>query len=271
MYPLRVFSEIAVDAPLYEINASKAKISSGLCTKNIGEGNNLIDDSVTYKSKCEGDGLGPKIVYDMGGNAFLSFTTSGKPNDDNMLKTRSELAFTDPERPYFQFGKDYYISFKLKIPDNSTQVNINKSFYVLQFWQCAGASPIAGIRLAPPNKHSKKSTTNINFMTRGDFSEGSTVHFNITNNEWTQFIVKVNVNPRKGKGQFIVWKNINEVKVETHNSYGYFNKSTCTKNKRPEQHFRIKFGIYKDYEKGKKFTINFDDVLIGETFDSVLQ
>ncbi|MDO6838040.1 heparin lyase I family protein [Paraglaciecola chathamensis] len=270
---LQIYIGIAKEHPLYQIatrSIHKPIISVGICTKSIGEGNNLIEHSVTYKSKCEGDGHGPKLEYETDGTPYLTFKTSGKEEAGYMPKSRTELAITDPKRPYFQFGKDYYIGFKLKIPDSSAAVAINNSFYIFQLWQCSGASPIAGLRLSPSDKYTDNSTTNINFMTRGDFSEGSTVHFNIQNDKWIHFIVKVNVNPRKGRGQLTVWKNINEVKVETNTSFGYFNKGICTKGKRPPQHFRVKFGIYKNFEKNKNFIINYSNFVVGDTFDSVI-
>ena len=66
-----------------------------------------------------------------------------------------------------------------------------------------------------------------------------------------------------------VWIDQDPNPVIDTNSFGFFNVGTCVPGRRPPQHFRVKFGIYKDTEAGKRYEVRYDDFRIGSTYASV--
>jgi hypothetical protein len=79
---------------------------------------------------------------------------------------------------------------------------------------------------------------------------------------WHRFVVSYVVSPRKG-GEVKVWIDQDPDPVIDTHSFGFFNVGTCVEGSRPQQHFRVKFGIYKDTEPGKCFDVRYDDFRIG--------
>lgn len=229
------------------------------CAQQIGSGGNLFESGIRYLGKCQGAGLTPEISGTHNHQKYLKFHT--EPSYTGTDKTRTELAVTDR---MFPFRENFYIGFRLMIPDD---VSITEDFfYLMQLWQCSGAGPIAGVRMSRGESHK------INFMTSGDSTPAGRGigGMELIPNMWHRFIIKVNVNPRNGDGEFVVWKDEEAGKLyDVNRSYGYYNIGTCAQGERPPQHFRIKFGIYKGNEPNKYFETRFDDIRIGDTYQSV--
>lgn len=228
------------------------------CSSSIGAGGNLIENGKTFAGKCEGAGLAPKISGPRDLAKYIQFT-----NDSNYSggsTTRSELAITSE---YFPFNEVLYVGFNLMIPANVDYTD--EFFYLMQLWQCSPASPIAGIRLSrgAGNSHT------INFMTRGDYREGSFATHHLAPGAWHSVILQYTVNPRNGDGKVALWLDHNGTPIVENTSYGFFNVGVCSPRVRPPQHFRIKFGMYKGDEPGRKFDVRIDNFRVGNTYNSV--
>lgn len=226
------------------------------CNSDIGSGGgDLIEAGVRYRGQCEGAGIAPQIVRE-GGARYLKFATD--PAYQGETRTRSELALTSR---WFRFGEPVYVGFRIQIPEGAAKTR--DFFYVMQFWQCPGASPIAGIRISRGHSH------RINFMTRGDSRAGSMAAYKLHPDTWTSFVIKAVVDAGDGRGSFAVWHDP-DVEPEVYRGrYGYSENGTCVNHNQPPQRFRIKFGIYKGNESGKRYEVDYDDVRIGNDFDSV--
>lgn len=226
------------------------------CTSDISNGGgDLVEGRVRYRGKCEGAGIAPQIVQ-KGGTRYLKFATD--PAYQGQTRTRSELALTGR---WFQFGEPVYIGFRIQIPQGAAKTR--DFFYVMQFWQCSGAAPIAGIRIRRGHSH------RINFMTRGDSRAASMATYELNPDTWTSFVVKAVVDPGGGRGSFAVWHDP-DVEPEVYRGpYGYSKNGTCRNRIRQPQRFRIKFGLYKGNESRKRYEVDYDDIRIGNSFDSV--
>ena len=226
---------------------------SGLCSSQIGSGGNLLEDGQRYPGKCEGGGQAPAIVSSKSYLRHLWFRNDPSYAGDS--KTRSELAFT---QQYFPFDEQVYLGFRMMIP-RGTDVSVNSAFYLLQLWQCPQAGPIGGIRLTGGTSH------RVQFITRGDFEEGSFVSLDMLPGVWHRFVVSIIARPRNG-GEMKVWIDQNPDPVIDTSSFGYFSLGKCAPGRRPPQQFRVKFGIYKSTEAGKYFDVRYDDFRIGSSF-----
>jgi len=233
--------------------------SSQACSDKIGRGGNLVEGSDYYLGKCEGSGLSPQINGKAQGR-YLEF--SNNHNYKGGIKTRSELALTEE---YFPFNERKYIGFKIQIPHGVSSTD--DFFYLMQFWQCSPASPIAGIRVSRGDGNSH----NINFMTRNDSSSKTLGYYSLTPGAWHSVIIMIDPSSRSryGKGEMKVWIDQNGKALTYEGNIGYNNLGTCEKNKYPPQHYRLKFGIYKGDEPGRKFNVRYDDIRIGSTYSSV--
>jgi hypothetical protein len=226
------------------------------CNADIRNGGgDLVEAGVRYRGKCEGAGMAPKIEK-KGGVQYLKFATD--PSYQGQSKTRSELALT---HTWFPFGEPVYISFRIKVPKEVDKTA--EFFYMMQFWQCSGASPIAGLRMSRGHSH------RVNFMTRGDSRAASMATYDLSPDTWTSFVIGAVVDPNGGKGKFIVWNNPGDKPEEYNGLYGYAESGTCRDGTKPPQKFRIKFGIYKGNEKSKRYEVHYDDIRIGNRFASV--
>jgi Polysaccharide lyase len=236
----------------------------GLCSSTMGSGGNLMELGQTYFGKCEGGGIEPEIVGTQTYLKHLWFRNDPKCDRnskkcDKDSKTRTELAVT---QQYFPFDEQVYLGFRMMIP-RGTDITVDSSFYLLQLWQCGEAPPIGGINLTGETSHRVK------FMTRGDFRHGSFVSLDMLPGVWHRFIVSIIARPRNG-GELKVWIDQNPNPFTSTHSFGFFNVGKCDPGLRPPQHFRVKFGIYKDTEPGKYFDVRYDDFRIGSSYWSVM-
>jgi hypothetical protein len=226
------------------------------CDADISNGaGDLIEGGVRYRGKCEGAGIAPKIEEE-DGIRYLKFATN--PSYQGKTKTRSELALTNE---WFPFGDAVYIGFRIKLPGEVDKTDA--FFYMMQFWQCSPAAPIAGVRISRGHSH------RVNFMTRGDASASSMAAYDLGPDTWASFVIKAIVDPTGEKGRFSVWNDPTEKPKVYRGSYGYARNGTCRGREEPPQGFRIKFGIYKGNETNKLYEVNYDEIRIGTTFDSV--
>ena len=228
-----------------------------LCSSSIGAGGNLLEAGQRYAGKCQGGGLAPDIVGDKPFLHHLRFAND--PGYRWTGKTRTELAVTQRN---FPFDERVYLGFRMMIP-RGTDVSVGSAFYLLQLWQCAGAPPIAGIRLTEGTSHT------VNFMTRGDFRGASFADLDLLPGVWHRVILSFVVRPRGG-GEVKLWVDQHPDPIVDTNSFGFFNVGTCVEGRRPPQHFRVKFGIYKDTEPGQHFDVRYDDFRIGNSYRSVM-
>jgi len=196
------------------------------------------------------------MILKEGGVRFLEFATDPGRQGEN--RTGTELALTSH---WFDFGEPVYIGFRLRIPRDVDETNA--FFYLMQFWQCAGASPLAGIRMSRGYSH------RINFMTRGDSRAASMATYELGPDTWNTFVIKVKGDPTGENSSFRVGNDPDQEPAGFSGAYGYAEKGTCNDRVEPLQRFRLKFGIYKGSENGKQFKVNYDDLRIGNSFDAV--
>jgi Polysaccharide lyase len=218
-------------------------------------GGDLVEGRVMYQGKCEGAGVAPAI-YEKDGIRYLKFATD--PSYQGKTKTRSELALTGR---WFPFGEPVYVGFRTRIPKEADRTQA--FFYMMQFWQCAGASPIGGVRISRGYSH------RVNFMTRSDSRAASMATYDLSPDSWTSFVIKVSVDPGGKKGSFAVWNDPEDDPRAYNGPYGYAEEGRCKDEIEPPQRFRIKFGIYKGNENNKLYEVDYDDIRIGNTFDAV--
>ena len=226
------------------------------CNADIGNGGgDLVEEGVRFRGKCEGAGISPKIEK-KGGVRYLKFAADRSYRGNT--KTRSELALT---RKWFPFGKPVYIGFRIRLPEEVDKTN--DFFYIMQFWQCSSASPIAGVRMSRGRSH------RVNFMTRGDSRAASMATYDLGPGVWTSFVIKAIVDPSGEQGRFVVWDNAEQKPKVYKGPYGYAKIGTCRDRTETPQRFRIKFGIYKGNENNKRYEVHYDDVRIGNSFNNV--
>ncbi|GAB3750861.1 hypothetical protein [Microlunatus parietis] len=252
------------------------------CSAEIGAGGNLREGEDFFQGKCQGAGEAPRITGTSEARA-LTFRTDkdfrypGAIIEDpakntwqdaagNTLRDRSELA-TGWDLP---FHTDVWVGFDVRIPAGVDDVT-GSGAYVLQLWQCT-ANPIGGVRIqsGAGNGH------NLQFVRRGE-EPGMELEYNkamatksVGTDEWHSFVIKYNVEPyHEGapKGRIAVWhRRVGATTVETklferEEYFGYATRSRCTGEFRNE--FKIKFGLYKDYQPGATFRSDFRDLRIG--------
>jgi hypothetical protein len=224
------------------------------CSSAMGSGGNFTEGPYVLKGKCNGGGLSPRIIFDPKESHFLSFTIDPKQSVAG-IRDRAELAFV---RRYFPFYEQLFIGFRLMIPDSVDATE--ESFYALQLWQCAGLPPIAGVRVQRGTSHS------INFMTRGQKSGRSRAKFGLEPGQWHEFVLYMIPGPAED-ALFHVFAD-GELLVQSRVSYGFGAANACGE-KSNEHQYRVKFGIYKAGEPGKRFVINYDDFTIANGYQLV--
>ncbi|NQZ01647.1 MAG: heparin lyase I family protein [Bdellovibrionales bacterium] len=232
------------------------------CSSRIGAGGSLIEGQQRYAGKCHGAGNSPELAGSK--DKYLKFSTDQSHNKKET--TRTELAIT---QEYFQFNRLRYIGFKLRIPEGTSDTN--EFFYLMQMWQCSPASPIMGIRL----DRGKGGSHSINFMTRNDHNNTGGRRFlsyDLTPGKWHSFVIAMQPSSRGrfGKSRMSVWADGKRNSVTEAKNIGNFKKGRCEGGKRPPQHYRIKFGIYKGGEPGKRFEVHYDDIKVGDWYKDVV-
>jgi hypothetical protein len=246
------------DLPIVYVAATvenNASISSPEnCGAVMGSGGNFKESSYTLKGKCNGGGLSPRIVYDPDQSHFLSFTISPEQSVAG-IRDRAELAFV---QRYFPFYEQLFIGFRLMIPEGTDVTE--ESFYALQLWQCAGLPPIAGVRVRRGSSHT------IDFMTRGEQRGRSRTTFDLEPGKWHEFVLYMIPGPTKGALFYVIADS--KLLVQSRVPYGFGAANACGEN-RNEHQYRVKFGIYKGGEPGKRFSINYDDLTIANRYESV--
>ena len=246
--------------PTYSITLDEGTATSvtnpEMCNGEISNGGgDLVENGVRYRGKCEGAGVVPKIGK-ADGMRYLKFSTD--PSYRGESRTRTELALT---RKWFSFEEPVYIGFKIRIPERVDKTD--SFFYLMQFWQCPGASPIAGIRMSRGYSH------RVNFMTRGDSRSAGMATYDLSPGIWASFVIKAVVDPTGDRGSFVVWHDPEEEPNVFNGAYGYVRNGTCRDRTEPPQRFRLKFGIYKGNEHRRRYEVDYDDIRIGNSFVAV--
>ncbi|GFD75872.1 hypothetical protein KUL113_52920 [Tenacibaculum sp. KUL113] len=219
-----------------------------LCAEKINDGHgDLLTSKVMLRGKCEGNGQSASITQ-IGNRNALQFLAEGASLGSKV--SRTELALTSMN---LEFKKPIAITFDLMIPSSADVTN--GFYYLMQFWQCSPFSPLGGIRVVRGSSHK------INFMTRGDKSEvGSSFYsLELRPGEWTTLELRLNVSPEDESSYFEVWSQGTLVGKRT-GPFGFSSKFSCKGNSKAPEHFRLKFGIYKEYEDKKSFEVFFDNI-----------
>jgi hypothetical protein len=251
------------------------------CSATLGAGGNLREGAGWFPGKCQGAGQAPQTTGSSDPRA-LTFRTdkdfkyegaiiedpaknTWKDAAGNTLRDRSELA-TGWDLP---FHTDVWVGFDVRIPKGVDDVT-GSGAYVLQLWQCT-ANPIGGVRIqsGAGNGH------NLQFVRRGeepgtDYNTSMATK-NVGADEWHSFVIKYNVEPYHDgapKGRIAVWHKsattVEEKLFEREEYFGYATRSRC-KNDSFKNEFRIKFGMYKDYQPGATFRSDFRNVRVAAT------
>lgn len=276
---------VATTVPSYAMGISGQSWSiegAADCSETIGAGGNLHEGRRVFFGKCQGAGESPRVTGTT--NPALTFRTDKdfrysdailQDSSTNTwidaagktLRDRSELA----TRWDLPLHTDVWVGFDIRIPAGVSDVS-GYGAYVLQLWQCT-ASPIAGVRIQSGAGNGHK----LQFVRRG---EDPSVDYNrsmattsIGTNEWHSFVIKYRVEPYQAggaKGSIEVYQRrvgatTTERKLLDRAEYfGYAQSSTCP-NDSFKDAFRIKFGMYKDYQPGSTFRADFRNVRIGSS------
>ncbi|GFD69176.1 heparin lyase I family protein [Alteromonas sp. KUL106] len=219
-----------------------------LCAEKINDGHgDLLTSQVMLRGKCEGNGQSASIANLDGRNA-LQFLAAGESLHSKV--SRTELALTSLN---LEFDKPITITFDLMIPSSADVTN--GFYYLMQFWQCSPLSPLGGIRVVRGSSHK------INFMTRGDDSEvGSSFYsLELKPGEWTALELRLNVSSEDEFSYFEVWSK-GALVGKRIGPFGFSSKFSCKGNSKAPEHFRLKLGIYKEYEDKKRFEAFFDNI-----------
>ncbi|WP_369374438.1 heparin lyase I family protein [Promicromonospora sp. Populi] len=259
-----------------------------LCGAEIGAGGNLFENGRTYDGRCQGAGQVPTITGTAEAPA-LTFRTKHDfrypgailenaemntwvGSDGKRLRDRTELATTRGTLP---FNTNVWVGFDIRIPAGVDDVT-GSGAYVMQLWQC-NANPIGGVRIqsGAGNGH------NLQFTRRGDDPTVSDTYYNtsmatqsIGTDEWHSFVIKYHVTPYSAggaKGLIEVWhRRVGATTVETkileqEDYFGYRPNTTCDDGEDIyyDDSFRIKYGMYKDYQPGATFRADYRNVRIG--------
>ncbi|WP_152362519.1 heparin lyase I family protein [Microlunatus speluncae] len=257
------------------------------CDFEMGAGGNLREGDGFFPGKCQGAAEPPQITGTSENGRALTFRTDkdfeypGAILDDparntwvdaagDRLRDRSELA-TGWDLP---FHTNVWVGFDVRIPEGVDDVT-GSGAYVLQLWQCI-ANPIGGVRIqsGAGNGH------NLQFVRRGEDPDTnydiSMATQSVGTNEWHSFVIKYNVEPYHpggSKGSIAVYHKevgatVEEKLFEQDEYFGYATRSIC-RNDSFENTFRIKFGLYKDYQPGATFRSDFRNVRIGGSKEAV--
>ncbi|GGM23003.1 heparin lyase I family protein [Promicromonospora citrea] len=257
-----------------------------LCGPGIGDGGNLIENNRTYTGKCQGAGEAPQITGSTETGRALTFRTDANfeyPDatledaekniwlgpDGHRLRDRTELA---TPRGGLPFHTNVWVGFDIRIPRGVDSVT-GSGAYVMQLWQCT-ANPIGGVRI----QSGAGNMRNLQFVRRGDdpnqpddYYDKAMTTKGISADEWHSFVIKYNVEayrPGGPKGRIEVWHRrvgattVEEKILERDDYYGYGSSARC-KGDYYDDSFRIKFGMYKDYQPGATFRADFRNVRIG--------
>ena len=257
--------------------------NAAACSATIGDGGNLLEGGRWFPGKCQGAGQSPQITGTSDARA-LTFRTdkdfryegaivedpaknTWKDAAGNTLRDRSELA-TPWDLP---FHTDVWVGFDVRIPAGVDDVT-GSGAYVLQLWQCT-ANPIGGVRIqsGAGNGH------NVQFVRRGeepgtDYNTSMATK-SVGTDEWHSFVIKYRVEPYHDgapKGSIAVYHRrvgattVEEKLFEQDEYFGYATRSRCADDSFKNE-FRIKFGMYKDYQPGATFRSDFRNVRIGAT------
>lgn len=253
-----------------------------LCSAGIGDGGNLWEGGRRVATgKCQGAAQSPQITGTSDARA-LTFRTdkdfrypgaivkdpaanTWKDSAGNTLRDRSELA-TDRDLP---FHTDVWVGFDLRIPAGVDDVT-GSGAYLMQLWQCT-AHPIGGVRIqsGAGNGH------NVQFVRRGE-EPGTDYNTSMATksvgvNEWHSFVIKYHVAPYHdgaAKGTIAVYHKrvgattVEEKVFEQDEYFGYATRTACDGDSFANE-FRIKYGMYKDYQPGATFRSDFRNVRIG--------
>lgn len=256
------------------------------CNSEIGHGGNLIENGRRYTGKCQGAGQEPTITGTSGTPDARALTFRTKHDfeypgarlenaelntwvgaDGKRLRDRTELATQKGGLP---FHTNVWVGFDIRIPKGVDDVTGSGAF-VMQLWQCH-AGPIAGVRIqsGAGNGH------NLQFVRRGD-EPGMDKEYNkamatkpLVPNEWHSFVIKYHVERYRAggpKGLIEVWQRkvgatTTETKLFARETYFGFGPDNCD-NDTFAENFRIKYGMYKDYQPGATFRSDFRNVRIG--------
>ncbi|MGW7685109.1 hypothetical protein ACWGID_30485 [Kribbella sp. NPDC054772] len=255
--------------------------NASACSPTLGAGGNLREGTGWFPGKCQGAAQAPQITGTSDARA-LTFRTdkdfryegaivedaaknTWKDAAGNTLRDRSELA-TGWDLP---FHTDVWVGFDVRIPAGVDDVT-GSGAYVLQLWQCR-ANPIGGVRIqsGAGNGH------NVQFVRRGeepgkDYNTALATR-SVGTDEWHSFVIKYRVEPYHDgapMGSIAVYHKrvgattVEEKVFEQDEYFGYATRSTC-KDDSFKNEFRIKFGMYKDYQPGATFRSDFRNVRIG--------
>ena len=257
--------------------------NASACSATLGAGGNLREGADWFAGKCQGAGQAPQTTG-TGDARVLTFRTdkdfeyegaivedpaknTWKDAAGNTLRDRTELA-TGWDLP---FHTDVWVGFDVRIPEGVDDVT-GSGAYVMQLWQCT-ANPIGGVRIqsGAGNGH------NLQFVRRGEDPgtnyDISMATQNIGAGEWHSFVIRYNVEPyHEGgpKGRIEVWHKkagptaVEERLFDREEYFGYATRAKC-KDDSFKNEFRIKFGMYKDYQPGATFRSDFRNLRTGPT------
>ncbi|TWD84523.1 polysaccharide lyase-like protein [Kribbella amoyensis] len=247
------------------------------CSPEIGQGGNYRDSDDFLQGKCQGAGQAPQTTgTDPRALTFRTdkdFEYDGAIVEDpakntwkdaagNTLRDRTELA-TGWNLP---FHTNVWVGFDVRIPLGVDDVT-GSGAYVLQLWQCT-ANPFGGVRIqsGAGNGH------NLQFVRRGEDPDTnydvSMATQPLVPNEWHSFVIKYNVEPYHPggpKGRIAVWHKtatgVEQKLFEREEYFGYATRSIC-QNDSFKNEFKVKFGMYKDYQPGATFRSDFRNLRV---------
>lgn len=267
----------------------------GACSPTVGKSENLVERGTTYPGACYGAAQPPKTVSH-GDDRSLSFRTDKDyrypkgsvrlvdkarnrwvettgARKGSIARDRSEL-----QTPWnLPLGTDVWVGFQLRIPAGVDDVTGSGAF-LMQLWQCQ-YTPIAGIRI----QAGKGNGHHIQFVRRGDvpvagvnYDKSMTTVDLGPHSTWHSFVVKWHVTPYKKGGPMgriaVYHKGPTGAEHKILGTDQYFGVSKATSCKGPgfdRQAFKLKFGMYKDYQPGATFRADFRNVRVGSTKASV--
>ena len=244
-----------------------------LCSDKIGAGANYVEGTSYLAGKCNNGGIPVQKRLDTEGIPFLEFRTDGSAVNPAASTTsdRSELA----DLTMIPFGRVIAIQYEFQIPGASAWTYRPNT--AIQFWQCAGGPPIAGMQVTEGRKitlngvrvQDPSQQRGVTFLTRtysnGKFSQVSVGTREFLPDQWQKVKIVARVEP-SAKGRFQVWFNdalVADAKGPigiSENVMEVFGKALPC----PNRDYRIKFGIYKSNETHGKFLFRYRNMRITE-------
>lgn len=222
--------------------------NAGSCSAVIGRGGNLNVGKQVLLGKCEGNGQPVKVETGQAGGKTLSFSVKkGRVSK----KDRAELAAVQSR---LNFNKDEFVGFEILIPKNSDITN--SWFYMVQFWQGANHSPIAGLRMSRGYSHRAQ----LMFRGEGDPKGTTATTINFEPGRWTKIGLALNFNPR-GNSCMTIY-------MEGKSPYRKCGQAGYT-GKGVKPWYRLKFGIYKGSEPDKSFNVKFRNIKTGTSLKEI--